>query len=76
MITKEKNALGPVPLKMVKFNPGLSHIASNVFSSKNMQLKAFSPLRTCNSRLENTDEPLLRDINDNAEWYPKKCIRM
>ena len=39
MITKEKNALGPVPLKMVKSNPGLSHIASNVFSSKNMQLK-------------------------------------
>ena len=39
MITKEKNALGPVPWKMVKFNPGLSHIASNVSSSKNMQLK-------------------------------------
>ena len=27
----------------------------------------FSRLRTCNSRLQNTDEPLLRDSNDNTE---------
>ena len=30
---------GPVPRKMVKFNPGLSQISSMVFSSKNMQLE-------------------------------------
>ena len=29
---------GPVPRKMVKFNPGLSQISSTVFSSKNMQV--------------------------------------
>ena len=28
---------GPVPRKMVKFNPGLSQISSKDFSSKNMQ---------------------------------------
>jgi len=43
---------GPVPRKMVKFNPGLSQISSTVFSS----------LRTCNSRLQITVEPLLRDV--------------
>ena len=31
--------LGPVPQKMVKFNPGLSQILSTVFSPKNMQLE-------------------------------------
>ena len=30
--------LGPVPPKMVKFNPGLSQISSKVVSSKSMQL--------------------------------------
>ena len=30
---------GPVPWKMVKFNPGLSKILVKVFLSKNMQLK-------------------------------------
>ena len=30
---------GPVPRKMIKFNPGLSQILSKVFLSKNMQLK-------------------------------------
>ena len=30
---------GPVPRKMVKFNPGLSQILSKVFLSKNMQLE-------------------------------------
>ena len=52
--------LGPVPQKTVKFNPA--------------DLKAkfqawFSCLRTCNSRLQNTVEPLLRDtvmITQNA----------
>ena len=33
------NHKGPVPRKMVKFNPGLSQISSTVFSSRNMQLK-------------------------------------
>ena len=37
-----------VPQKMVKFNPGLSQIR-------------FSCLRTCNSSLQNSSEPLLRD---------------
>ena len=41
---------GLVPQEMVKFKPGLS------------QFQAwFSHLRTCNSRLQNTVEPLLRD---------------
>ena len=41
---------GLVPQKMVKFKPGLS------------QFQAwFSHLRTCNSRLQNTVDPLLRD---------------
>ena len=30
---------GPVPRKMVKFNPGLSQILSKVFLSKNMLLE-------------------------------------
>ena len=32
-------ALGPVPRKMVKFNPGLSQILSEVFLSKKMQFE-------------------------------------
>ena len=40
---------GPVPQKMVKFNPGLSQIFSKVFCQ-----------RTCNSSFQNTDVPLLR----------------
>ena len=40
--------LGPVPRKMVKFNPGLSEILSAVFL-----------LRECNSSLQNTVELLL-----------------
>ena len=39
---------GPVPRKMVKFNPGLIEILSAVFL-----------LRACNSSLQNTVEPLL-----------------
>ena len=35
----KQSVLGPVPQKMVKFNPGLSQISSTVFSSKNMQLE-------------------------------------
>ena len=30
---------GPVPRKVVKFNPGLSKISSKVFLSRNMQLE-------------------------------------
>ena len=30
------NVLGPVPRKVVKFNPGISQILSKVFLSKNM----------------------------------------
>ena len=41
---------GPVPRKMVKFNPRLSKISSKVFLSRNMQLE-----------LTNTIEPLIRD---------------
>ena len=37
--SRRSRALGPVPRKMVKFNPGLSQISSMVFSSKNMQLE-------------------------------------
>ena len=43
-------ALGPVPRKMVKFNPGLSQILSEVFLSKKMQFE-----------LRNTLQSLLRD---------------
>ena len=39
---------GPVPRKMVKFNPGLGEILSAVFL-----------LRARNSSLQNTAEPLL-----------------
>ena len=35
---RRSRALGPVPRKMVKFNPGLSQISSMVFSFKNLQL--------------------------------------
>ena len=45
-----KVALGPVPRKMVKFNPGLSQIWSEVFLSKKMQFE-----------LRNTLQSLLRD---------------
>ena len=41
---------GPVPQKMVKFNPGLSLVLRKVFLSKDMQLE-----------LKNTVEPLPRD---------------
>ena len=33
------NHQGPVPRKIVKFNPGLSQILSKVFLSKNMLLE-------------------------------------
>ena len=42
---------GPGFSKEVKFNPGLSQISSTVYSS----------IGTCNSKLQNTVEPLLRD---------------
>ena len=58
------NLLGPVPQKMVKFNPGLSQISSMVFLSKNMKLEltkhclAFTP----------------RYSDDNTKCYSKKFI--
>ena len=58
------NLLGPVPQKMVKFNPGLSQISSKVFLSKNMKLEltkhclAFTP----------------RYTDDNTKCYSKKFI--
>ena len=56
--------LGPVPRKMVKFNPGLSQVLSKVFSSKKVQLEltkyccAFTP----------------RCSNDNTKCYCKQYM--
>ena len=55
----QSNLHGPVPRKMVKFEPRLSQISSTDVSC----------LTTCYSRLQNTVEPLLRDalmITQNA----------
>ena len=55
---------GPVPRKMVKFYPGLSEILSTVFL-----------LRACNSSLQNTVEPLLRDtVMIYTKCFYKQCI--
>ena len=55
---------GPVPRKMVKFYPGLSEILSTVFV-----------LRACNSSLQNTVEPLLRDtVMIYTKCFYKQCI--
>ena len=55
---------GPVPRKMVKFNPGLSEILSPVFL-----------LRARNSSLQNTAAPLLRGkVMIDAKCFPKQCI--
>ena len=57
-------AQGPVPKKMVKFNPVLSEILSMVFL-----------LRECNSSLQNTVELLLWDtVMIYTKCLPKKCI--
>ena len=55
---------GPVPEKMVKFNPGWSEILSKVFL-----------LRECNSSLQNTVELLLWDtVMIYTKCFSKKCI--
>ena len=59
-----QRGLGPVPRRMVNFNPRLSQILSNVFLSKNMQLEftkdccAFTP----------------RYSNDNTKYYSTQHI--
>lgn len=55
---------GPVPLKMVKFNQGLSQILSNVFLSKNMSLELTKYYLAFTPRLN----------DDNIEYYSKWCI--
>ena len=58
------NHLGPVPRKMIKFNQGLSEILSTVFL-----------LRTSNSSLQNTVEPLLCDtVMIYTKCFSKQCI--
>ena len=58
---------GPVPQKMVKFNPGLSQISSKVFLSKNMSLY---------TSLQNTVTCVFtsRFSDENREFQPKQCI--
>ena len=58
--------LGPVPRKMVKFNPGLSQISSMVFSSKNLQLEVTIYCSIFTTRYS----------NNNTKCYPKQCIGM
>ena len=55
---------GPVPLKMVKFNPGLSQILNPVFLSKNMSFKLTKYYCVFNSRYS----------DDNTECYSKQCM--
>ena len=55
---------GPVPRKMVKFNPGLSQISSMVFSSKNLQLEVTIYCSVFTTRYS----------NNNTKCYPKQCI--
>ena len=57
-------ALGPVPWKMVQFNPGLSQILSKVFLSKNMLLE----LTKCCCVLTS------KKRNDSTKSYSKHCI--
>ena len=42
--------LGPVPRKIVKFNPGLSQIWSKVFPSKNTELEVLKYCRAFTTR--------------------------
>ena len=55
---------GPVPLKMVKFNPGLSQILSKVFLSKNMLLELTKYFRVFTPRFS----------NDSIEFHSRQCI--
>ena len=52
---------GLVPQKMVKFNPGLSQMLSNVFLSKNMSLELTKYCLAFTLRLN----------DDNIEYYSK-----
>ena len=63
--SRRSRALGPVPRKMVKFNPGLSQISSMVFSSRNMQLEVTIYCLVFITRYSN-----------NTKCYPKQCIGM
>ena len=55
---------GPIPRKMVKFNPGLIQILSPVFLSKNMSLELTKYCCVFNSRYG----------DDNTECYSKQCM--
>ena len=63
MSKRQSRLLGPVPRKMVKFNPGLSEILSKVFLFKNMLLEltkffcVFTP----------------RFSDENIEFYSGEC---
>ena len=55
---------GPVPRKMVNFNPGLSQILSKVFLSKSMSLELTKYCFIFTPKLS----------DDNIEYYSKQCI--
>ena len=55
---------GPFPLKMVKFNPGLTQILRKVFLSESMSLEL--------TKYCFIFTPKLND--DNIECYSKQCI--
>ena len=56
--------MGPVPRKMVKFDPGLSQILSKVFLYKNMSLELTKYF--CVFTLKFSD--------DNTQCFSKQCI--
>ena len=56
-------ALGPVPRKMLQFNPGISQILSKVFLSENMSLELTNQF--CLST---------RFSDENTECFSKQCI--
>ena len=56
--------LGPVPRKMVNFNPGLIQFLSKVFLNKNVQLELTKQCLAFTSRYE----------SDNTKYYFKQYI--
>ena len=56
--------MGPVPRKLVKFDPGLSQILSKVFLYKNMSLKLTKYFCVCT----------LKFSDDNTQCFSKQCI--
>ena len=58
--------MGPVPRKMVKFDPGLSQILSKVFLSKNMSLELTKYFCVFYFTLKFSD--------DNTQCFSKQCI--